>query len=75
MTLDIEKAFDLVNHLFLITALENYGFKEDFIKWKQILIQNQESCVINGGQQHIISSLKVVPDEAIQFQHIYLYFL
>ena len=75
MTLDIEKAFDLVNHLFLITALEKYGFKEDFIKWKQILIQNQDSCVINGGQQHIISSLKSVPDKAIQFQHNYLYFL
>ena len=48
MTLDIEKAFDLVNHLFLIIGLEKYGFKEDFIKWIQILIQNQESCVING---------------------------
>ena len=38
MTLDIEK-------ICLIT----YGFKEDFIKWIQILIQNQESCVSNGG--------------------------
>ena len=49
MTLNSEKAFDSVNHLFLITALEKYGFKEDFIKWIQILIQNEESCVINGG--------------------------
>ena len=49
MTLDTEKAFDLVSHLFLITALVMYSFKEDFIKWIQILIQNQESCVINGG--------------------------
>ena len=49
MTLDIEKAFDSVNHLFLITALGKYSFKEDFIKWIQILTQNQESCVINGG--------------------------
>ena len=38
----------MVNDLFLFTALEKYGFKEDFIKWLQILIQNQESCVING---------------------------
>ena len=49
MTLDIEKAFDSLNHLFLITALEKYDLKEDFIKWIQTLIQNQESCVINGG--------------------------
>ena len=49
MTLDFEKAFDSVNHLFLITTLEVYSFQEDFIKWIQILIQNQESCVINGG--------------------------
>ena len=49
MTLDVEKAFDTFNHLFLITGLEKYGFKDDFIKWIQILIKNQESCVINGG--------------------------
>ena len=49
MVLDIEKAFDSVNHLFLKTALEIYGFKEDFIKWIQILKENQESCVINGA--------------------------
>ena len=36
MTQDIEKSFELVNHLFLITALEKHTFKEDFIKWMQI---------------------------------------
>ena len=49
MTVDIEKAFDSVNHLFLITALEKYIFKDYFIKWIQILIPNQESYVNNGG--------------------------
>ena len=49
MILDIDKAFDSVNYLFLITALEKYAFKKDFIKWIQILIQSQESCDINEG--------------------------
>ena len=40
MILDIEKAIYSVNHLFLITASEKYGFKEDFIQWIQILIRN-----------------------------------
>ena len=33
MTLDIEKAFNSANHLFSITVLEKYGFKENLIKW------------------------------------------
>ena len=31
--------------------------------------------LLTEGQQQTISSLRVVPDEAIQFQHIYLYLL
>ena len=58
MTLDIWKAFNLVNHLFLIIVLEMYGFEEDFIKLIQILIQNQESSVINGGITTIYFKLK-----------------
>ena len=33
----------------LIKVLEKYGFEKDFIKWIKILIQNQESCIVNGG--------------------------
>ena len=73
MTLDIEKAFDSVNLLFFITALEKYGVKEDFGKWIQILIQSQESLLLMEGKHQIISSLKELPIQAIQFQHIYLY--
>ena len=58
MTLDIEKVFYSVNRLFLSTVLEKYSFKEDFIKWIQILMQNQESCVINGGTTTIYFKLE-----------------
>ena len=46
---NFEKAFDSLNHNFLITALEHYGFGNDFIDWIKILLKKQESYVINGG--------------------------
>ena len=50
LAVNIEKAFDSVNHNFLLKVLENYGFSHDFLKWINILLQNQELCVINGGK-------------------------
>ena len=32
MTVDVEKAFDSINHCFLIKVLAKFGFKKDFIK-------------------------------------------
>ena len=49
VTVDIEKAFDSVDHSFLLAVLQNFGFEKCFPKWIQILIKNQESCVVNGG--------------------------
>ena len=49
VAIDFEKAFDSLNHNFLITVLEHYSFGNDFIDWIKILPKNQESCVINGG--------------------------
>ena len=49
VTVDIQKAFDSVNHQFLILALKRYGFSKTFIKWIKTLLNNQESCIINGG--------------------------
>ena len=50
VTIDIEKAFDSVNHHFLIAILEKIGFGTEFIEWIKVLLNNQESCVINGGK-------------------------
>ena len=49
VTMDIEKAFDSLDHKFLIYALEKYGFGKKFISWVKILLRNQESCVLNWG--------------------------
>ena len=58
MTVDIEKAFDSVNHVFLISVLEKFSFGKDFVKWIKILLKNQESCVINGGKTSRYFQLK-----------------
>ena len=49
VTMDIEKAFDTLDHNFLLTVLEKIGFGKNFISWIKIILANQESCVINGG--------------------------
>ena len=48
VAMDFEKAFDSSNYNFLITALERYGFGNDFIDWIKVLLKNEESCVINS---------------------------
>ena len=57
-TVDIEKVFDSVNHNFLLKVLENYGFSQDFLKWIGILLQNQKSCIVNGGKMTCYFPLK-----------------
>ena len=48
--MDIEKAFDSLDHNFLISSLEKNGLGQNFILWVKILLNNQESSVINGGK-------------------------
>ena len=57
-TVDIEKASDSVYHNFLFKVLGNYGFNHDFLIWISILLQNQESCVKNGGKMRRYFPLK-----------------
>ena len=49
LTVDLQKAFDSIDHFFLIACLEKFGFGEEFLAWISILLNNNESCVSNGG--------------------------
>ena len=49
VTMDVEKAFDSLDHKFLISALKKFGFGQNFTSWIEIILKNQESCVINSG--------------------------
>ena len=49
ITIDFQKAFDSLNHNFIIESCQKFGFPEYMITWIKVLLTNQESCVINGG--------------------------
>ena len=49
VTMDIEKAFDSLDHTFVISVLKKFGFGNNFISWIETLISKQESCVISGA--------------------------
>ena len=45
VTVNIEKTFGSVNHLFFIGILGKTDFANEFIKWVKILLNYQESCL------------------------------
>ena len=49
VTMDIEKAFDSLEHKFIFALLKNLGFGRNFVSWVEALFNNQESGAINGG--------------------------
>ena len=49
VTMDIEKAFDSLDHTFVLSVWKKIVFGNNFVSWIEILITKQESCVINGG--------------------------
>ena len=73
--MDIEKAFDSLDHDFLILALGRYGFGKNFIVWLKILLRDQEPCVINGGSTTKYFSLGSGARQGDQFQLFYLFSL
>ena len=50
VTVDIEKAFDSLNHSFLLAVLKKFDFGTSFINWIETILNKPESCVINSGK-------------------------
>ena len=68
VTMDIEKAFDSLDHTFLISLLKNFGFGNNFVNWIKTLISKQESCIINDGN----TTHHLLPGEVTLFRPISL---
>ena len=49
LIMDIQKAFDAVEHHFLLAILEEHDFKRNFVRWIETFLNNKEPCIINGG--------------------------
>ena len=49
VSVDMEKAFDSVDHTFIVSTLRKYGFGPNFIQWIKVLLNKQVSCVMNNG--------------------------
>ena len=48
LAIDFEKAFDSLNHSFLLKVLEKY-FGTYFLQWIKTFYSNVSSCVLNNG--------------------------
>ena len=48
VTLDIENAFDSVYRCFLLIIPQKFGFGIDSVSWIKTILNNPESCIING---------------------------
>ena len=46
---NFEKAFDSIDHTYIINCLKHFNFGEDFIKWIQLFCKDAKSCVSNNG--------------------------
>ena len=66
---DMEKAFDSVDHNFIIAALEAYGFGPNFVQWVKTLLYDQKSCVMNNRHSTGYFNLEREPDREISSQH------
>ena len=73
ITIDIQKVFDSVDHAFLISTLERYGFGNRIVRWVKILLKNQESCIINGGNTTKYFKLEKGIRLGDQYQLTYLF--
>ena len=70
--MDLEKAFDSLDHDFLISVLKKFDFGDNFVNWIRILLNDQQSCVVNGGFATQYLTLK---RDALQGDPISPYFL
>ncbi len=63
---DLEKAFDTVNHEILISKLDHYGIRDNALKWVQSYLTNRKQLVtLNGAKSKQMDISCGVPQGSI----------
>ena len=63
---DLEKAFDTVNHSILLSKLEHYGIRHNALEWFRNYLTNRSQCVtVNGAKSSNLSINCGVPQGSI----------
>ena len=62
---DLKKAFDSIEHSFIIVVFEKFGLEPDLINSVKTLFTGAESCMMNNGHSIGYFHLKEEPDKEI----------
>lgn len=73
--MDIEKAFDSLDYSSLISILKKIGLGKSFINWIDILLKDQQLCIINGGKTTHVLTWKEALAKVIQSRHVFFSYL
>ena len=47
---DFEKAFDSIEHSFILATCDSFGSGPQFRQWIRVTLNNGESCIMNNGK-------------------------
>ena len=47
---DFEKLLDSVEHAFIFTTLQSFGFGKDFNQWVKTFLYEAKNCAMNNGK-------------------------